>query len=171
VKRLTVLRHAKSSWDHAGLDDHNRPLNERGWKAAQRLGRELQKRGMHFDLVLASTAVRVRETLDGLQEHFPIDAEIRFDQRLYLASEESLLSEVRELPESARAPLFVGHNPGLERLIVNLSGPDSKGFRDQVAQKYPTGALAMIELSAPRWADIEPGSCEIVELILPRDLD
>src|SRR3954451_5606985 len=94
VKRLAILRHAKSSWDDAALDDFNRPLNERGWKAARRLGRELTKRGLTFDLVLSSTAARTRETIDGVQEEYDFAVLIRFDPQLYLASEAVLVGLV-----------------------------------------------------------------------------
>jgi phosphohistidine phosphatase len=171
MKRLTVLRHAKSSWDDANLDDFNRPLNERGWKAARRVGREMKHRGMHFDLVLASTAARVRETIDGVQEKFDFGAPIQFEPRMYGASAETLLSLVHALPKTIHAPLLVGHNPGLERLLVELTRDDAAGLRQRVAGKYPTGALAMVELPAQRWQYIAPGSGEIVELILPKELD
>src|SRR5690242_4325982 len=107
MKRLAVLRHAKSSWDDPSLDDFNRPLNGRGWKAARRMGRELTKRKMHFDLVLASTAARVRETIDGVQEKYDFDAPIRFEPYVYEASEATLLSQVRRLPEDAESALLV----------------------------------------------------------------
>jgi phosphohistidine phosphatase len=170
VKRLAVLRHAKSSWAD-GVDDHDRPLNERGWKAARRIGCEMKHRGMDFDYVLASTAARVRETLDGVREKFDIQAEIHFEPHIYLATEEALFALVRELPDGIQAPLLVGHNPGLERLIVELTHDDKRGLRDQVARKYPTGALVVIDLPAKSWANVEPGNGEIAELILPRDLD
>ena len=171
MKRLALLRHAKSDWGDADLDDHNRPLNERGWKAARRLGKDLRHRGSRFDLVLASTAARVRETIDGVEEKFAFDCEIRFEPELYLASEETLLSTVQALPQSVEAPLFVGHNPGLERLVFDLTHDDSHGLRHRVAHKYPTGALTIVELPAQQWAEVTPGSGEIVELILPKELD
>jgi phosphohistidine phosphatase len=171
MKRLAILRHAKSSWDEPDLDDFNRPLNDRGWKAARRMGKELKHRGMRFDLVLSSTAARARETVDGVQEKFDFHAEVRFERRMYGASEEQLLSLIRGLPESVHAPLLVGHNPGLERLIVELTHDDDQGLRDRVTHKYPTGALAMIELPAHHWAKIEAGSGTIVELIVPKELD
>jgi phosphohistidine phosphatase len=171
MKHLAVLRHAKSSWDEPELDDFNRPLNERGWKAARRMGRELRDKGMRFDFVLASPAARVRETIDGVQEKYEFAGPIRFEQRIYMANDETLLSLVRGLPEKARAPLLVGHNPGLERLVVELTHDDGEGLRHRVATKYPTAALAILELPAHRWADVIPGSGEIVELILPKELD
>ena len=171
MKRLAVMRHAKSSSDDLGLDDFSRPLNERGWKSARRMGREMSDRGMHFDLVLASTAVRVRETLEGVQENYEFGAPIRFEQQLYLAASQTLMSIAQQLPESVRAPLLVGHNPGLERLVADLTHEDERGLRRRVAGKFPTGALAVIELLAASWPDIAPGTGTIVELTLPRELD
>jgi len=171
MKRLALLRHAKSSWDEPGLDDFNRPLNERGWKAAKRMGRELKHRRMRFDLVLASPATRVRETIDGLHEKFEFDGAIRFESQIYAATEGTLLELVRELPDQVSAPLCVGHNPGLERLIARLARDDEKGLRNRIAGKYPTAALAVIELPVKRWRDLQPGSGEVVELILPKELD
>jgi phosphohistidine phosphatase len=171
MKRLALLRHAKSSWDDPALDDFNRPLNDRGWKAARRMGRELKHRDMRFDLVLASTAARVRETIDGVQEKFDFGAPIQFEPTMYGASAESLLSIVRALPETVHKALLVGHNPGLERLLVELTRDDAGGLRQRVAGKYPTGALAVVELPAHRWGEIAPGKGKIVELILPKELD
>jgi phosphohistidine phosphatase len=171
MKRLALLRHAKSSWDDPALDDFNRPLNDRGWKAARRMGHELKHRDMRFDLVLASTAARVRETIDGVQEKYDFAAPIQFEPRMYGASMETLLSLIRALSEHAHVPLFVGHNPGLERLLVELTRDDEHGLRQRIAGKYPTGALAVMELSAHRWVDVAPGKGKIVELILPKELD
>jgi phosphohistidine phosphatase len=168
--RLAVLRHAKSSWDEPGLNDHNRPLNDRGWKAARRMGRELKHRGLHFDFVLASTAARVRETIDGVQEKYDFDAPIRFEPRVYMADAGTLLDLVRALAGDAQSALIVGHNPSLERLVVELSHDDRRGLRHRVSEKFPTAALAVVELPAGSWAEVQPGSGEIVELILPREL-
>lgn len=133
------------------------------------MGRELKHRGMRFDLVLASTAARVRETIDGVQENFDFDAPIRFDQQMYLASEELLLGLIRDLPDVIERPLLVGHNPGLERLLTCLSSEDDR-LRDHVAQKFPTCAFAIVRLPVRRWTEVEPGSGKMLELILPRDL-
>ena len=172
MKRLTILRHAKSSWDQPEAEDFDRPLNERGRKAAVRMGKELKRRKMQFDAVLASPAARVRETLDGIAKgdgHF--DPEIRFEEAIYLADPATLLDQVKGLSDDVRAPMLVGHNPGLERLILLLTAGDGKGLREKVAEGYPTAALAVIELPAPRWSDVEWGSGVLAELILPRDLD
>ena len=171
MKRLAVLRNAKSSWDQQQLEDFDRPLSERGRKAARRMGSEFENRGFEFDLVLASSAARVRETIGSLTDKFELRAPVTFDPRIYLASEDRLLAIVRELSESVHRPLIVGHNPGLERLLVELTCDDDEHLRDRMSHKFPTGAFALVELPAPSWSKIDPGSGKIVELIFPKDLD
>ena len=172
MKRLTVLRHAKSSWDQPGLDDFNRPLNERGWKAARRIGKEMKHRHMHFDLGLASPAARVRETIDGLTETYGEPRFlIRFEPRIYEARTGALLELVRAIPAEVQDALIVGHNPGLERLVVELTHDDHAGLRAKVAGKFPTAALAVIELPVEGWNEVEPETGKLVELILPKELD
>ena len=171
MKRLAILRHAKSSWADAGMFDFDRPLNERGREAARRIGEELKARKLHFDLVLASTATRVRETLAGVGEEYEFGPDVRFDDELYGASEEMLLKVIRALPEKMQSVLIVGHNPGLEFIVARLARADERGLRDRVENKFPTAALAVIDLRTECWEQVIPGGGEIVELILPRELD
>ena len=168
---LTVLRHAKSSWDDDGLDDFDRPLNDRGRKAARRIGRELQQRGVRFDRVFASPALRVRETLDGLSEGYGEAFEVTFDPQIYGASVRSMLHLIRNIPANVHAPLLVGHNPVLQQLVLELTQDDGEGLRRRVAQKLPTAAVAMIELPVVRWDEVAPNSGTIRELMFPRELD
>ena len=88
---------------------------------------------------------------------------------MYLATEETLLAIVRDLPEQVRAPLLVGHNPGLHNLVLDLAGGGAE--RDRIAHKFPTAALARIDLPAEHWADVAQGSGKLAALILPRELD
>src|SRR4051812_6548776 len=101
MKSLAILRHAKSSWEDPSVPDFNRPLNDRGWKAARGVGRELAHRNIRFDLCVASTAARVRETVDGVIEGYgSSDFEIRFEPRIYEATKATLLEIVQSLPET-----------------------------------------------------------------------
>lgn len=95
---LSLLRHAKSSWDDAAASDFDRPLNDRGRKAAERMGRELAQREMRFDHVLASPAARVRETLELLADGYGALPEIHFDQRIYAASERTCSASSNRCP-------------------------------------------------------------------------
>jgi len=168
---LTLLRHAKSSWDAEGLDDFDRPLNERGRKAAHRVGHELKQRRVRFDRVIASPAVRVRETLDELAKGYDKALDVRFDERIYGAGVDTLLNIVRDIPEEVHAPLLVGHNPGLHEVLLRLTHDDDGDLRRKVIAKYPTAAVAVVTFTAPRWEEVSPESGEIRELILPRELD
>lgn len=172
MKKLTILRHAKSSWDEANTNDLDRPLNDRGWKAARRLGRELKHRKISFDLCLASPAARVRETLDGVSETFgDFRFPVRFERQLYLADEATLLELVRGVSDRVETLLLVGHNPGLERFVAMLTRNDDERLRKRVEQKFPTAALAAIDVAVASWADVAAASGRLVELIFPKDLD
>ena len=171
MKRLAILRHAKSSWADAGMDDFDRPLNDRGRKAAGRIGEELKARKLRFDLVLASSAARVRETIAGVGEEYEFGSDVRFDDSLYGASAEMLFAVVRALPEKMISVLIVGHNPGLEQVVAELTLDDASGYRDRVEGKFPTAALAVIDLPVEQWEAVEVGVGTIVELIVPRELD
>lgn len=171
MKRISVLRHAKSSYDDPKLDDFDRPLSDRGWKAGKRMGREFGDRGISFDLILASSAVRVRETIDAVEQSFDLPQPIRFEPGLYLAEWTEILEFIRALPETVHSPLLIGHNPGLEQLLLALSSGDEHGLRNRIAEKYPTAAFASVELAEGPWKDTESGTGRISQLILPRDLD
>jgi phosphohistidine phosphatase len=170
MKRLTVLRHAKSSWKDRELDDFERPLNGRGRRAASRVGREVAERGMRFDLVLASPAARIRETIAGVEEHHKLEAPVRFEPRIYMARVAELMELIRALPDDVHSALLVGHNTSAERLVAKLSVDDEAGLRRRVEEKFPTAALAAIELPINSWSEVEPEQGRLVELIYPVDL-
>ena len=170
MKRLTVLRHAKSSWKDRELDDFDRPLNGRGRTAAARMGREISERGMHFDFVLASPAIRVRETIDGVGEHHRLNAPLHFEPRIYMARVAELIDLIRAIPDDSKSALLVGHNTSAERLVAKLSVDDDTGLRRRVEEKFPTAALASIEMAIESWKNVEPECGRLVELIYPNDL-
>ena len=170
MKSLTILRHAKSSWDKPGLDDFDRPLNERGRKSARLMGRELRKRKMRFDLVVASAAVRVQETLEEFAEGYGEDLEVGVESRIYEAGVQTLMDVVRAIPDRVEKAMIVGHNPGLQQLVLALASDGGKGLRERVESKFPTAAAAVIELDIKKWGDAGAGSGRIRELILPREL-
>ena len=170
MKRLTVLRHAKSSWKDRERDDFDRPLNGRGRKAARRMGREISERGMHFDFVLASPAARVRETINGVSEHHRLNAPMHFEPRIYMARVAELVELISAIPDTANSALLVGHNTSAERLVAKLSIDDEMGLRRRVEEKFPTAALARIELPIDSWKNVEAECGRLVELIYPADL-
>jgi phosphohistidine phosphatase len=164
-KRLALLRHAKSSWNDPDLDDHDRPLNGRGRRAAAQMGRYLQQRGIAPAVVLCSSAVRTRQTLELLE--LAGEPRVLYETELYGASAGELLRRLRRLDDTVPSVLLIGHNPGMHDLAVALTGDhDGAAIAD-----FPTAALA--ELSAPiaRWPDLEPGTATLERLITPKDLD
>jgi phosphohistidine phosphatase len=170
MKSLTLLRHAKSGWDDPVSRDFDRPLNPRGRRAARTVGREMKAQELAFDLVLASPARRVIETLEEVAAGYgPLDAQ--YDQRLYLASTATLIEIVRGTPDTVERLLLVGHNPGLEEIALRLSRRSDGGLRGEVEVKYPTGTVAEIELPVERWAQVKEGSGRLERFIRPRDLD
>jgi len=172
MKTLTLLRHAKSSWDDPVMRDFDRPLNGKGRRAARAVGRHMRGLGLHFDHIVASPAVRVEETLAEVWSGYGETPEILWDRRVYMASPEALLELVQETPDAADRLLLVGHNPGLEELVLTLvPDRDEDDVRDQVELKYPTAALAELSLDVAHWADVTSGGAILARFVRPRDLD
>jgi phosphohistidine phosphatase len=170
MKILTLLRHAKSGWDDPITRDFDRPLNPRGRRAARTVGAEMKAQGLVFDLVLASPARRVVETLEEVAAGYG-DLDPGYDERLYLAPAASLLDIVRHAPGAVERLLLVGHNPGMEELALRLARRDGGRLRGEVEVKYPTGTVAEIELPVDHWAEVTEGTGRILRFIRPRDLD
>ncbi|UZK68521.1 histidine phosphatase family protein [Sphingomonas sp. S1-29] len=168
---LTLLRHAKSSWTDPVTRDFDRPLNARGKQAAQTIGRYLKAEQLGFDHVVASPAIRVIETLDHFYTGYGEKLAPAWDRRIYLASAATLLDVVHDLPTGSQRALMVGHNPGLEDLVLLLV-PQSKrdALRGEVELKYPTAAVAVLEWEGG-WADAREGGARLTRFIRPRDLD
>ena len=170
MKILTLLRHAKSSWDDQVARDFDRPLNRRGRKAARLMGREMRARALGFDAVIASPAARVVETLADVEDGYGRSLAPAFDERIYLASAEALLDLVHAADDGADRLLLVGHNPGLEMLALTLTR-DEGALRAELGEKYPTATLAQITLPVERWRDAAEGQGTLTLFIRPRDLD
>jgi len=168
MKTLSLLRHAKSGWDDPSLSDFARPLNARGRGAARAMGRELRALGLGWDCVLASPAARVTETIDGLAESYGPLAPV-YDERIYLAPLDTLLELVRATDDAHATLLIVGHNPGMERLALLLSRGGA--LHDELALKYPTGALAEIAFPVDHWRDVSESGGTLARFLRPRDLE
>lgn len=169
MKRVYLLRHAKSSWKDRSLADRDRPLARRGRRAAKAVARHLAAEEIRPDLVLCSPALRTRETLERIEPGFRGEVEARVDEALYGASEASLFELIRTLPEEIGSAMLIGHNPGLEELGLALASEGEWLVR--MREKYPTAALATIDLPADRWSAVERGSGELVAYVRPTDLE
>ena len=171
MKTLTLLRHAKSGWDDPVSRDFDRPLNPKGRRAAALIGRHLRSLNLAFDHVVASPAVRVGETIDEVVSGYGRTVAPVLDRRIYLASSATLLDVVRELPAEAERVLMVGHNPGLEDLVLMLVPADDGALRDVAEEKYPTATIAEMKLDIDDWDAVAPGGARLTRFVRPRDLD
>ncbi len=167
MPELALLRHAKSDWS-ASLPDRERPLNARGRRDARHIGRWLAETGWIPDLILASPARRVRETLANLRAEtgWP-ESLVRWEDALYLAPERILAERVRRLPDDRARVLLTGHNPGLEQLLLRLAeqppAPQDNG------KLFTTANLALMEL--PCWHRLEPQRARLLAFVRPKELD
>lgn len=161
MKTLLLLRHAKSSWQNLGQRDFDRPLNERGKKAAPLMGRFIRKERVQPDLVISSPAERARQTATLVMESAKLKAELRYDERIYEASAVRLLEVISQIEDEMGVLLLVGHNPGLEELLHLLTGE---------AQHMPTAALARIFLAVEKWSEVRGQSGRLEWLVKPKEL-
>lgn len=168
MKVLGVLRHAKSDWSDATLHDFDRGLNQRGRRGAAVMGRHIAQYGVTWDRVIASPAERVRRTWEASG----LSGAVEWERAAYLADGDSLIALLRAKAGESHAALLIGHNPGLQEVILSLVAPESRETHyDEVAEKYPTAAFAVLELDIADWADCAPGCGRIVHFVRPRDLD
>jgi phosphohistidine phosphatase len=163
MKRLTLVRHAKSSWKNPALADSDRPLSGRGKQDAPRMGAFLASQGLVPDVILASPARRASKTAQLLAAAVPAAAErILLDPALYEASAEALLERVRALDETWQHVLLVGHNPGLTALANSLAraGLDN----------LPTCGILVVDLAIDTWRAADAGCGRTVLYAVPKEL-
>ena len=157
MKRLLVMRHAKSDWSSPDQEDFDRPLNKRGRKDVPRVAGFLEACAEPPDLVLASAAVRAQETAARLVEELEEGPQLVLDGRLYLAGPDTLFEVLAATAGKAGSAVVIAHNPGLEQWISRLTG---------ARVRLPTAAVARVDLDVPRWEG--PLEGELQWLVTPR---
>jgi phosphohistidine phosphatase len=167
--RLMFLRHAKSSWPSSGMQDAARPLSERGQAAARLMGAYMAHHSLIPDHVVCSPARRTRETWAGIASQWPADMDVVFDQRLYEATPQSILSVIR-VQHDARTLLVIGHNPGLQGAAELLIAAGDVELRERLREKFPTAALAVIDFAIDGWRTIHERSGRLDRYIVPRSV-
>ncbi|MBL1082963.1 histidine phosphatase family protein [Streptomyces actinomycinicus] len=167
LRRLVVLRHAKSAWPE-GVEDHRRPLAPRGLRDAPAAGRALAAAGSLPDLALCSTAVRARRTWEMAAAEWATPPTVRYDRRLYGAGVPELLEVVRETPPEVETLLVVGHNPGLEELVQELAEDGLDDTLERVREKFPTAAIAVLAWRGTGWPALAPGTALLTSFTVPR---
>lgn len=164
---LHLLRHAKSSWKE-DVNDHERRLNRRGREAARLVGRDLPAALGKIDLILCSSAVRTRETLELVIAGFQTRPPCLIDDGLYLAERDQLISRLKKLDESFVSVLLIAHNPGLHHLAVALAEPDAPLAR-AFCDKLPTLARASYKLRT-QWSKIGDMRHRLTDYVTPGSL-
>jgi phosphohistidine phosphatase len=169
---LSLLRHAKSSWDDPRLDDHERPLAKRGVKDAPRVGAYMAEHDLRPDLVLCSGALRTRATLAlVLAEWGGAAPETQYDDELYLAPPSVLLASLQAVEEDAPHILMIGHNPGMHALALELTGSGDRKLIAGLAKGFPTSALAVLSFELKDWSQLRAASGRLRHLVTPRTSD
>lgn len=170
MKKLLLLRHAKSSWDNPSLADFERPLATRGLRTATLMGRELAARDWLPDRALVSPAVRTRQTWELIGAELPGRPKTDFPDTLYAASAEETLAALRSVPESVDTLLVLGHNPGLQDFAVMVAGDASEGKAlARLRDKFPTAALARLVFEG-KWRDLGLAGARLTHCMRPKDL-
>jgi len=166
AKRLFVMRHAKSSWDNPGLEDHERPLAPRGQRAVEVMSSYLRTSGISPQLVLCSSSRRTRETLAGIA----VGGEHLIERALYSATCEEVLDRFRELPEESSSVMLIGHNPTVQMLVLRLTNHEAglaDPRREAMKRKFPTGAMATLSFDCA-WRDLAAGRVRLEEYVTPK---
>lgn len=162
MKTLLLMRHAKSSWDNSRLTDYERPLNERGRRDAPRMGRLLRHEGLPPDLIITSSAKRAATTAELVALELSLDSDIRYTEMLYLADPDTYIRLARQLGDDIETLLMVGHNPGIQELVEQLTDQE---------EEMSTAALVYIRAPIRKWSEFGGGKqYELAHIWRPKEL-
>lgn len=166
MRRLVVVRHAKSAWPW-GVPDRQRPLGPRGHRDAPRMARRLTELVGRVDIAIISPARRSLETWDLMSPHLE-HGEVRRESRVYEAWGSQMIDVVQGLPDEALTVLIMGHEPGVSELVLTLANSRNRELRGRVGTKFPTCAFAVVRADRP-WAAFVPGCADLEAFTTPRD--
>lgn len=152
--QLILARHAKSDWADEGLDDHDRPLNDRGRRDAPAMARRVVRQGVRPEVLLSSTALRARQTAEAFGRAFEVDVIEQAD--LYLADPDHLLAAARAA--GVDEVMVVAHDPGMSALVSRLADRD---------ERMVTCAVAVFTWHEGTWDDVDATPPDEFELLTP----
>jgi phosphohistidine phosphatase len=167
MRRLMLLRHAKTERAEPGERDRDRKLMKRGRGDATVIGAYMANHGLVPDLAMVSPATRTKETWSLIAPSFAKPPSMITDERIYNATVEKLIGAIGEA-RKAQALLVVGHNPGLHELAVQLIASGDVATRERINEKLPTSGLVVIELALDDWALLHPQSGRLERFVHPR---
>lgn len=168
--RLMLLRHAKSDWSSSGMSDTARPLNERGEAAARLMGGYMARHALIPGRVLCSPAQRTLKTWAGISSEWRDEVDVTFEERLYAATPQTILSLIRTRDDATRTLLVIGHNPGLQEAAELLIAAGDVELRERLREKFPTAALAVIDFAVNKWGRIHDRSGRLDRYVTPRSI-
>lgn len=166
MRRLVVLRHAKSDWP-VGVVDRDRPLGRRGQRDAPAAGRWIAEHVGVLDAVWCSPARRTRQTWELLAAELGGTPPVEFDERIYEASVSDLVEVLRETAKGSASVLLVGHNPGVQELVLALAGGQRSEVQVLAETKFPTSGVALLDVNGP-WRELAAGSARLADFAVPR---
>ena len=170
MKTLILLRHAKSSWKHGGLSDHDRPLNKRGRASAPVMAGWLIAKGYLPDTILCSSSARTQETVALMRASQPALPHPAILPELYHAGFEMILASVRDLPESTATAMLVAHEPGMSQATRSFATEDVPDRCVRAFGHFPTAAAAIFEFDVGDWDQVSPGTGRFIDFAVPREL-
>lgn len=163
MKKLILIRHAKSSWDNPWQNDHDRPLAERGLRDAPEMAKRLKKKGIHPDIILSSTALRAIQTaqITAQELNFP-EEKIEEEKSLFHASPHLILKCIQRQKDTAETIFVFGHNPGMNELIIEL------GVN---LDNLPTSGQLGFKLDSERWSELNQKNVQFWFIDYPKKAD
>lgn len=166
MKQVLLLRHAKSSWDDAQLKDFDRPLADRGLEDAPRMGDFVRRSGYKPSYIFSSAAKRATQTTRLFSQASEIEPDlIEWNEDLYFGSMKDYIRQIQSADEEHERIMLVGHNPIMENTAGMLAGSEHK-----IAVRMPTAALVCLECFANTWKEVNPGTCQIKWMMIPKVL-
>lgn len=166
MKTLMLLRHAKASWSDGAESDVERGLKPKGWKQIEKMSEHLCRLGIRPEKIYSSPSRRTRETLGGFLQRWEMsEADVVFDEALYLAGEACLLDKIHALPDTLDRVLFLGHNPGLTDLVNRLTP------REAYVKNVRTCGVVVLEFDVAGWSEIRPAGGALVLHLRPKQLE
>lgn len=167
MKKLFLLRHAKSDWTGNSGSDHSRPVSSRGREDARRLGKWMLQQQLLPQQIISSDAFRTQQTVEFLTEAWHQDADIQFSDVLYLADYKTMLDLIQSIPDTVQSAMLVAHNPGMDDLVSFLSNKELP-FTDD-GKLMATCNLAIFEV-ASNWSAIAKHSLHLTDIVRPQNI-
>ncbi len=159
MKKLYIIRHAKSNWNDSGLSDFERPLNKRGEKDAPFMAKKLKEKGVSADIIISSPAIRAKTTAVIIAKELLLSKKIVYDENIYEASSDILFEIIKNIDNTHNSAILFGHNPGLNMLMDSLVN---------VYDNIPTCGVVEIEFKCEKWSEISALNSKLISFNYPK---